>query len=52
MKRILLDLDVVVVSLFANEKDDRKEIAKEFIKNVENKEFFIITPTIMLEIVS
>lgn len=52
MKRILIDLDVVVIGIWANENDTRKKAAHKFIQNVRGKKFIVITPTTMLEVVS
>lgn len=50
-KKILIDLDVITVELW-DSKGENKRIANEFIRRVENKEFFVVTPYSLLELVS
>lgn len=51
MKKIIIDLDVVTVSIW-NKKGKQLEAAEKFIKRVWRREFYIITPFFLLELVS
>lgn len=49
--KILIDLDVVTVSIW-NKSGKQVEIANSFIERVKKREFHVITPFFLLEIVS
>jgi len=49
--KILIDLDVVTVGLW-NKLDSRKDIAKKFIKRIEEDEFILVTPFILIDLIS
>ncbi len=46
-KKILIDLDVITIAKW-NKQDKRKEQAIKFLERVENKEFYLLTPTFLL----
>ncbi len=50
MKKILLDLDVVTVA-FWDKKGKQKELADTFIQRIQNNEFFVGTPFLLVELV-
>ena len=50
-RRALVDLDIITVNLWDREGENKK-IADEFIKKIEKREFLIITPFSLLEIVT
>ena len=49
--KIIIDLDVVTVSIW-NKKGEQIKIANKFIERVKNREFYVITPFFLLELVS
>ena len=49
-KKILIDLDVVTVA-FWDYKGDNVEIARKFIERIENGEFYVGTPFLIIEVV-
>jgi len=49
--KVLIDLDVVTIALW-EKKDERKENALNFIKEIKNKNFFVVTPFSLLEIIA
>lgn len=50
-KKLLIDLDVVTVSIW-DKKGKNVELAVEFTDRVKNREFYVITPFFLLELVS
>lgn len=50
-KKIIVDLDVVTVSIW-DKKGENSQLAAEFIGRIKNKEFYVITPFFLLELVS
>lgn len=50
-KKILIDLDVVTVSIW-DKKGLQVEVANKFIERVKKREFHVITPFFLLELVS
>ena len=51
MKMIIIDLDIVTVSIW-DKKGENVRLAVKFIDRVMNKEFYVITPYFMLELIS
>ena len=49
-KKIIIDLDIVTVSIW-DKKGKQVETAREFIEKVENKEFNVGTPFLLIEVV-
>ena len=49
--KVIVDLDVVTISIW-DKKGQQVEIANNFIKRVKSREFNIITPFFLLELVS
>ncbi|MEK6808407.1 MAG: hypothetical protein AABY14_01845, partial [Nanoarchaeota archaeon] len=49
-KRILIDLDVVTVALW-DKRDERRNVALNFIERINNKEFEVITLSSTLNLV-
>ena len=49
-KMVMIDLDVITVALW-DSKGKNAEIARKFLVRVENKEFYIGIPFIIIEIV-
>jgi len=50
-KKVIVDLDVVTVSIW-DKKGENSQLATEFIGRIKNKEFYVITPFFLLELVS
>lgn len=50
-KRIIVDLDVVTVSIW-DKKGENVDLAVNFIGRVKNREFYVITPFFLLELVA
>ena len=50
-KKIIIDLDIVTVSIW-DKKGDNPKLATKFVNRVKNKEFYVITPFFLLELVS
>lgn len=50
-KKILIDLDIITVAEW-DSKGENVQIARKFITRVENKEFYVITPFFLLELIS
>lgn len=49
--KIIIDLDVVTTSIW-DKKGENVRLAVEFIDRVKNKEFYVVTPFFLLELVS
>ncbi|MBI2654758.1 hypothetical protein HYX02_08205 [Candidatus Woesearchaeota archaeon] len=49
-KKIIVDLDAVTVSIW-DKKGENSQLATEFIGRIKNKEFYVITPFFLLELV-
>jgi len=49
-KKIVVDLDVVTISIW-DKKGKQVEIANKFIKRIKNKEFYVINPFFLIELV-
>ena len=47
-KRIIIDLDIVTVSIW-DKKGENVKLAVKFIHRVKNKEFYVLTPFYLLE---
>ena len=50
-KKILIDLDVITTGLW-DKKGEKPELARRFMERVEGKEFEVVTPFILLEMVA
>lgn len=50
-KKVLIDLDVIVVGKWYK-KDERKEKAMKFLDKAMKREFFVVSPLVMLEMIS
>jgi len=50
-RKIIVDLDVVTVSIW-DKKGENVELAIRFINRIKNKEFYVLTPFFLLELVS
>ncbi|MEK6984431.1 MAG: hypothetical protein AABX33_07695 [Nanoarchaeota archaeon] len=50
-KKIIIDLDVVTVSIW-DKKGKNVRLAVNFINRVKNKDFYVLTPFFLLELVS
>ncbi len=50
MKKILIDLDVITVGIW--DKGKNGDLARNFIARIVNKEFYVVTPFLLLERIS
>lgn len=50
-KKILIDLDVITTGRW-DKKGEKPELARRFMERVEGKEFEVVTPFILLEMVA